>query len=200
MTGSGAIALTFDDGPDPVNTPLMLDVLHACGVKATFCLVGYKVASYPDLVRRIVAEGHTLCNHTWLHNTQLGTYGQALIRDDLQRTNNAIHAAVPDVKVKYFRAPGGMWTADYASVARQLGMTPLDWDVDPWDWNFAKYGTGEDMTNHIVSHVESHIRPGSIVLSHDNQKPTTVAAYRILLPWLTARYTLIALPTDHPAG
>jgi peptidoglycan/xylan/chitin deacetylase (PgdA/CDA1 family) len=193
-TGSAAVALTFDDGPDPVNTPLMLDVLRHCGVKATFCVIGYKVAQYPDLIRRIVAEGHTLCNHTWMHIMQLGTYGQARIRQDLQRTNDAIHAAVPNAPVSYFRAPGGFWTADYVTVAKQLGMTPIDWDVDPWDWNFSKYGTGQAMTTHIVSAVESHVRPGSIVLSHDNQKPTTVAAYRIMLPWLTARFTLIALP------
>src|SRR6185369_6644307 len=106
-TGSAAVALTFDDGPDPVNTPLMLDVLKACGVKATFCLIGNKVAANADLVRRIVAEGHTLCNHTWQHNTQLGTYGPDLIREDLQRTLNAIHSVVPGTPVSYFRAPGG---------------------------------------------------------------------------------------------
>ncbi len=142
-----------------------------------------------------MAEGHTLCNHTYLHDTKLGTCGQAQIRQDLRRTNNAIHAVVPDLPVSYFRAPGGMWTQDYVTVARQLGMIPLDWDVDPWDWNFAKYGTGDAMTTHIVSTVEERVRPGSIVLSHDNQKPTTVAAYRILLPWLAARFTLIALPS-----
>ena len=193
-TGSAAIALTFDDGPDPVNTPLMLDVLRRCGVKATFCVVGYKAAMFPDVIRRMVSEGHTLCNHSWQHNTQLGTYDRDSIRQDLQRTNDAIHRIVPDVRVSYFRAPGGLWTADYATVAHQLGMTPLDWDVDPKDWNLPMYGTGKAMTLHIVSWVESHVRPGSIVLSHDYQKPATTAAYRILLPWLTARFKLIPLP------
>jgi peptidoglycan/xylan/chitin deacetylase (PgdA/CDA1 family) len=193
-TGSAAVALTFDDGPDPVNTPLILDVLRQCRVKATFCLVGYKVAMYPDVVRRIAADGHTLCNHTWEHIRQLGTYGQPWIREDLQRTLAAIHAAAPGVPVSYFRAPGGAWTQDYVTVARDMGMTPIDWDVDPWDWNFDVFGTGATMTRHIVSTVESTVRPGSIVLSHDYQKPATTAAYRILLPWLTARFTLIALP------
>jgi peptidoglycan/xylan/chitin deacetylase (PgdA/CDA1 family) len=195
VTGSADVALTFDDGPDPVNTPLMLDALRECGVKATFCVIGNKVSLYADVIRRIVAEGHTLCNHTWSHNTQLGSYGQAAIRQELQRTNDALHAIVPNAPIAYFRAPGGMWTADYVTVARQLGMTPLDWSVDPWDWNFAKYGTGDAMTTHVVSWVEANVRPGSIVLSHDNEKPATVAAYRILLPWLKARFILIALPT-----
>jgi peptidoglycan/xylan/chitin deacetylase (PgdA/CDA1 family) len=177
-----------------VNTPAILDVLRQCGVKATFCVVGYKVAMYPDVVRRIVADGHTLCNHTWEHIRQLGTYGQPRIAQDLQQTLDAIHAAVPGAPVAYFRAPGGAWTKDYVIVARRMGMTPIDWDVDPWDWNFDKFGTGQTMTRHIVSTVEGTVRPGSIVLSHDYQKPATTAAYRILLPWLMARFTLIALP------
>jgi len=75
-----------------------------------------------------------------------------------------------------------------------LGMIPIDWDVDPLDWNTDQYGSGGVMVNHIVNTIESTVRPGSIVLSHDYQKPATTNAYRILLPWLTARFTLIALP------
>jgi peptidoglycan/xylan/chitin deacetylase (PgdA/CDA1 family) len=131
VTGSDTVALTFDDGPDPVNTPAMLDVLKACGVKATFCLIGNKVRMYAAVVRRIVAEGHTLCNHTWDHNTQLGSYGQEMIRQNLQETLDAIHSVVPLAPVRYFRAPGGVWTDDYVTVAHELGMTPIDWDVDP---------------------------------------------------------------------
>jgi peptidoglycan/xylan/chitin deacetylase (PgdA/CDA1 family) len=194
VTGSEGVALTFDDGPDPVNTPAMLQVLRACGVKATFCLVGVNVVSHPDIVRMIVADGHTLCNHTWQHNTKLGSSSPEAIRQDLQRTNDAIHAIVPLVPVAYFRAPGGAWTDKYVAVARELGMTSIDWDVDPWDWNFKVNGTGDAMTQHIVTHVKNHVRPGSIILSHDFAKPTTVEAYRRLMPWLTARYQLIALP------
>ena len=193
-TGSAAVALTFDDGPDPVNTPRILDVLRDCGVKATFCVVGEKVALYPDVVRRIVAEGHSLCNHTWRHIMQLGGYGPLLIRQDLQLTNDAIHAAVPGARVSYFRAPGGNWSDDFVTVAQEMGLVSIDWDVDPRDWSTAQYGAGQAMTNHIVSTVESTVRPGSIVLSHDYQKPATTAAYRILLPWLAARFDLIALP------
>src|SRR5690349_14141073 len=71
-TGGAAVALTFDDGPDPVQTPRMLDLLKQKRVKATFCVVGQNVAAYPGLVRRIAAEGHTLCNHTWRHSLTLG--------------------------------------------------------------------------------------------------------------------------------
>jgi peptidoglycan-N-acetylglucosamine deacetylase len=195
-TGSEAVGLTFDDGPDPINTPKILDLLRQCGVKATFCLVGVKVAAHPSVVRRIVSDGHTLCNHTWRHVTQLGTYGPDLIRQDLTDTNNAIRAIVPSARIGYFRAPGGAWTQDYINVARELGMIPLHWDVDTRDWESSKWGTGQSMVDHIVGLVQNNTRPGSIILSHDYQKPDTTAAYRILLPWLKARFKLIALPVQ----
>jgi peptidoglycan-N-acetylglucosamine deacetylase len=193
-TGSAAVALTFDDGPDAVTTPRILDLLAQCGVKATFCVNGIKVGPNPELIRRIVREGHTLCNHTWRHIRQLGTYGPFLIREDLQATNDAIHAIVPDAKIPYFRAPGGAWTQDYITVAHEMGMTALHWDVDPRDWDYDQFGRGDALINHIIGNVEGNVRPGSVILSHDFQKPETVAAYRVLLPWLKARLELIALP------
>lgn len=193
-TGSAGVALTFDDGPDAVYTPRILDLLAQCGVKATFCVNGIKVGPNPELIRRMVREGHTLCNHTWKHIRQLGTYGQQAIRDDFQMTNNAIHAIVPEAKISYFRAPGGAWTQDYITVAHEMGMTALHWDVDPSDWDYKTYGRGDSMINHIINNVQANVRPGSVVLSHDFQKPETVTAYRTLLPWLKARVQLVALP------
>jgi peptidoglycan-N-acetylglucosamine deacetylase len=84
-TGTPSVALTFDDGPDPVYTPKMLDVLHRHGVKATFCVVGSRVGKYAKLVRRIVAEGHTLCNHSWRHRRDLGKQAEAVILADLTK-------------------------------------------------------------------------------------------------------------------
>ncbi|WP_020521861.1 polysaccharide deacetylase family protein [Catelliglobosispora koreensis] len=193
-TGSKAVALTFDDGPDPGTTPKVLDLLRNCGVKATFCVNGIKAQSNPTLIRRIVHEGHTMCNHTWRHITQLGSYGKELIEQDLADTNNAIKAIVPEANIGYFRAPGGRWTEDYIIVARKLGMTPLHWDVDTSDWDHSRYGKGQSMINHIVHEVQNQTKPGSVVLAHDFNKPDTVAAFTTLLPWLKARVELISLP------
>jgi peptidoglycan/xylan/chitin deacetylase (PgdA/CDA1 family) len=197
-TGSAGVALTFDDGPDPINTPKILDLLQQCGVKATFCLVGFRVEAHPDLVKRIYNEGHTLCNHSWQHLFDLGSDKRSddYIRIDLKKTNSYIHQAVPGAPIKYFRAPGGNFTTRLVNIASNLGMTSIYWHVDPRDWDNAKYGRGAPMVNHIVSSVENDVRPGSIVLSHDNGKPDTITAYRTLLPWLKARFTLIGLPTD----
>src|SRR2546429_716495 len=99
-TGTSAVALTFDDGPDAYSMQV-LDLLAEYHVKATFCIIGRQVAAHPDVIRRIVADGHTLCNHTWDHDLMLRTRTEDQIRSELQRTNNAIHAVVPDATISY---------------------------------------------------------------------------------------------------
>jgi peptidoglycan-N-acetylglucosamine deacetylase len=195
-TGSRGVAITFDDGPDPIYTPQVLDLLRRYRVKATFCLVGWRVREHPDLVRRIAAEGHTLCNHSWQHLLDLGadSHTDASILGDLRATNNAIRAAVPSAKIKYFRAPGGNFSPRLVNLAASLGMKSIYWAVDPQDWNSAKYGRGPAMVSHIVTTVEHNTWPGAIILSHDMDTPDTVTAYRTLMPWLKRRFSLIRLP------
>ncbi|WP_018351412.1 polysaccharide deacetylase family protein [Longispora albida] len=194
FTGSEAVALTFDDGPDPVNTPRLLDILKQHDVKATFCVVGFRARDHPDLVRRIAAEGHALCNHSWQHLFDLAQRGADYIRADLQRTNDAIHNAVPGVPIRYFRAPGGNFTFPLAAIAHELGMHSIYWDIDTRDWESTKYGTGPAMVNHIIGVVNGQTRKGSIVLAHDNGKPDTIEAFRTLTPQLKGRFNLIVLP------
>ncbi|GAA4244202.1 hypothetical protein GCM10022255_006360 [Dactylosporangium darangshiense] len=170
-------------------------MLKAQGIKATFCLIGVNVQEYPQYVQQIVADGHTLCNHTWKHDESLGKKSADTIRNDLQRTNDEIHKAVPNAPIKYFRHPGGNFTPLAVQIASQLGMTSIGWNVDPSDWNTKKW-SGQSMTNHIISNVRNNTRPGSIVLSHDGggDRSATMAAYKTLLPELKAKFTLIALP------
>jgi peptidoglycan/xylan/chitin deacetylase (PgdA/CDA1 family) len=188
MTGSRGVALTFDDGPNPAWTPKVLDLLRANKVKATFCVVGTEVRQHPALVKRIVREGHTLCNHSWHHEFDLGTKTEQEIRANMISTNREIHRAVPGARVKYFRHPGGMWTAAAVKVARELGMTSLDWDVDPADW--AKPGAGA-----IKQRVMATARSGSIILLHDGggDRDGTVDACKALIPALKRKYGIALL-------
>jgi peptidoglycan/xylan/chitin deacetylase (PgdA/CDA1 family) len=195
-TGTDAVALTFDDGPDPVNTPKLLDLLAAQGVKATFCLVGHRVRDNQEIVKRIAAEGHTLCNHSWQHLEDLAKRPDAYLLRDLVATNEQIHKAVPGAPIKYFRAPYGNFTPRLNGFAAQLGMTPLSWNVDDECWLTSKYGTGGKMTAHMAAMVHKETRKGSIILSHDNLKPQTPVAYQQILPWLKARFTLVPMPVD----
>lgn len=194
-TGAQYVALTFDDGPDPRYTPQTLSVLRDYHVKATFCLVGQNARAYPELVRAIAAEGHTLCNHSWAHDVGLGSLRPATILADLIRTNEAIRAALPGTRIAYFRQPGGNWTPSVVAAARQLGMTSLHWTVDPQDWT--RPGAGK-----IATRVTAGITPGAIVLLHDagGNRQGTVNALAWILPDLGRRFALAALPTGPPAA
>jgi peptidoglycan/xylan/chitin deacetylase (PgdA/CDA1 family) len=87
------VALTFDDGPDPRWTPVVLDLLRQHHARATFCVVGQHVAEHPELVRRIAAEGHVLCNHTWTHDEAMELRPPAAVRDEIGRTSKVIARA-----------------------------------------------------------------------------------------------------------
>ncbi|MER7164855.1 polysaccharide deacetylase family protein [Micromonospora sp. NPDC000207] len=188
-TGTDEVALTFDDGPDPNYTPQVLQVLREYGLKATFCVVGENARNHPDLVRAIAADGHTLCNHSWNHDLLLGKRSPDVIRADLIRTSQAIRAAVPDAPIVWFRQPGGAWTYPVVSVARELGMTPLHWTVDPSDWR----APGPQRIANVLT---TYVQPGSVVLLHDagGDRQGTVDALRYALPDLTSRFRLTALP------
>jgi len=188
-TGANNVALTFDDGPEPTWTPQVLEVLRDAGIRATFCLIGENVVRFPELVRAIVADGHTLCNHTWNHNLTLGDLSKDAIRDDMARANAAIGAAAPGVPVSYFRAPGGNWTAGIVDVAGELDMTSLDWTVDPQDWN-------RPPTASIIATITKSCQPGAIILLHDGggDRSNTVEALRSFLPDLIRTATFVSLP------
>jgi peptidoglycan/xylan/chitin deacetylase (PgdA/CDA1 family) len=182
------VALTFDDGPSPSWTPQVLDLLREQGVKATFCLIGINVRKYPQLVSRIVREGHTLCNHSWQHDLRLGSRSEQVIQSDLSRTSAEIRQAVPGARIPYFRQPGGAWTPAVIKVARELDMIPLGWAVDPQDWK----RPGKQA---IIDSVTHNTHGGSIVLMHDGggDRSETLAACETLIPWLKERYNLVAM-------
>jgi len=194
-TGAEYVALTFDDGPDPRYTPQVLDLLREYDVKATFCVVGQLAEAYPNLIRDIAADGHTLCNHSWDHDIGLGSRSVQEIRANLTRTNEAIEAAAPGARVSYYRQPGGAWTDRVVDVAEELGMSSLHWAVDPQDWALP----GADQ---IAAVVIRGTADGAIVLLHDGggERQDTVTALREFLPVLAARHRLDALPpgTDLP--
>jgi peptidoglycan/xylan/chitin deacetylase (PgdA/CDA1 family) len=186
-TRSKRVALTFDDGPDPVWTPKILELLKENGVKATFCLVGDRVREHPELVRRIAAEGHTLCNHTKGHELDLRDESAEQIRTNLTETNDLI-ADAAGRKPKYFRAPGGFWSPEVVGIARELGMASIGWTVDPQDWR-------EPGTAAIATTLREQCRNGAIVLLHDGggDRGQTYEAVRDLLPELEDGFTLTAL-------
>ena len=187
-TGSTTVALTFDDGPDPRWTPQVLALLRKYHVNATFCLIGASAKKHPELVKKIVADGNSLCNHTTHHDENLRHKSRAEILADMRRTSAMITNASGGVKPKYFRAPGGNWSPEVVAAARTLDLASIGWQVDPRDWAKPPAGT-------IVARVRLATKPGSIILLHDGggDRSRSVAALRTLLPGFTTKYCLVRL-------
>jgi peptidoglycan/xylan/chitin deacetylase (PgdA/CDA1 family) len=181
------VAFTFDDGPDPRNTPRLLNLLRRDHIRAVFCLWGDHVAQYPDLVRRIVAEGHVLCNHT-MHHDDMSTWTPDAIRADLLETSAAIHEAVPWARIPYFRAPYGAWGAT-PEVAASLGMQPLGWRLAIGDWD----PPGTDV---LTDRLMTGITEGAVVLMHDGggDRTQTIEAVAAVTPRLRADGYRFSLP------
>jgi peptidoglycan/xylan/chitin deacetylase (PgdA/CDA1 family) len=189
----GAVALTFDDGPDPTWTPQVLALLAHAHVHATFCLIGREAAAHPELVRAIVAGGHRLCDHTYDHDEYLPTDTPKRRDTEISGAYRAITDAA-GVAPLFFRAPGGNWSPAVEAEAHREGMTPLRWSVDPRDWS--RPGTAR-----ILSTVYRQVRPGGIILMHDGggDRSQTLAALRELLTRLPAMGYAFVLPPTQPA-
>lgn len=177
--GAHAVNITIDDGPDPVWTPQVLQVLRENGVKATFCMIGPQAQAHPDLVRQVVAAGHRLCDHTVSHDTTMDKKSEAYQSQQILDAEQQITTASGGVRPMYYRAPGGAFTPYSRKLAASHGMRPLGWNVDSKD--FERPGTGV-----IVATVQRELPNGPTILFHDagGNRSQTVAALRTLLPWL----------------
>jgi peptidoglycan/xylan/chitin deacetylase (PgdA/CDA1 family) len=157
-----AVALTFDDGPG-TETARILDALADADARATFFLVGSRVAAHANAVARIAAEGHEIGSHSWGHDRP-GRSQPAVLRD-LVRASVAIRRAA-GASPRWFRPPYARFTRGLMLTARLAGMGTVTWDVDPRDWE-------RDDPGDVVEEVLRSTRSGSIVLLHDGG-PATV--------------------------
>jgi len=161
------IAMTYDDGPHPKNTPRLLDMLRDRNIKATFYVIGRSVNMYPHIVRRIVSEGHEVGNHTWTHR-KLTALSDASVRVEMNRTRNAIVAAC-GVQPRTMRPPyGALRQSQRAWIYKEYGYPTILWNVDPEDWKRPGLSV-------VTSRIVNGTRNGSIVLAHDLHKPTVDA-------------------------
>ena len=182
-----AVALTIDDGPHPTWTPQMLDLLAEFHVPATFSLIGEQVSEYPDLVKRIVASGHQVSDHTMTHPINLPQLSAGRIKEEIGGAHDRI-AQLTGVTPKFFRAPGGNWSTQVLDIAAQHGMISIDWAVDPRDW--ARPGTRQ-ITESLLG-----AKAGDILLCHDGggERAETIQALRNAIPTLQKRgLTFVAL-------
>ena len=163
--GTGDVAaLTFDDGPNPGETSDLLDFLKDEGITATFCVIGQNVQAPEgaELLKRIVAEGHTLCNHATSY-ADMGGWTHAQVEADLKANLEIIRDALgdPQQEVPYWRAPNGSWGVT-GEVAAALGMQPLGLGNIIFDWD------GNDLSEAtLTAKLRDAFVPGAVVLVHD---------------------------------
>jgi peptidoglycan/xylan/chitin deacetylase (PgdA/CDA1 family) len=175
--GPKAIALTIDDGPSPVYTPQVLQILERYHVRASFSMIGKNVVHYPEIAREVADAGHTIVNHTWNH-ADLALLSASQTRSEIASATDAIHTAVGKTP-RMFRAPYGAWSRAALECCASEHLTPLDWSVDPRDWSMP--GVRE-----IVRNIMANTRTGSIILEHDGggNRAETAAALKIVIPRL----------------
>ena len=159
--------MTFDDGPHETLTPRLLDLLAQKKIKATFFVLGENVERHPEILRRAVAEGHEIGNHTWSH-PNLAKSSQDTVSSQLQRTDDLIRQTI-GFRPKIMRPPYGELTSKQRQwVHDEFGYNVILWDVDPLDWK-------EPGPAVVSQRIIRGTRPGSIILSHDIHAQTIAA-------------------------
>ncbi|MFL5501238.1 MAG: polysaccharide deacetylase family protein [Gemmatimonadaceae bacterium] len=194
-SGRKVVALTFDDGPNPDATPLILDTLREKGVRATFFVLGSHAERWPELVRRISNEGHQLGNHGYFHR-KLQFKSPFYVSRDIRLGIRAIKRAGAPAP-KYFRAPHGFRSPWTTPIASSYGERTVGWSLGVWDSD--RPGVEE-----ILRRTLEGVSPGSIVLLHDGDgynpdgdRMQTAAALPLIIDRLKEQgYEFATLPTE----
>jgi peptidoglycan-N-acetylglucosamine deacetylase len=191
--GARQIALTYDDGPNDPHTQRLLEILAKHSVRATFFLIGHYVQQRPQIVREIVAAGHTVGNHTHTHPLLIFK-SEAEIRRQLSECQAALHDAAGEHS-NFFRPPFGGRRPAVLRVARELGLQPIMWNVTGYDWNAAPAAV-------IERKVARQIRGGDVILLHDgghrqmgaDRSQTVIATDHLIARYKAEGYEFVPVP------
>jgi peptidoglycan/xylan/chitin deacetylase (PgdA/CDA1 family) len=182
-TGDPEIVLTFDDGPNPATTPKVLDTLKAHGLHAIFFLVGDRLSPdnhvAHDLVRRMIAEGHIVANHTVSH-VQLCGVKEETAAAEIDEAAGTI-TALAGMPLPWFRTPYGAYCKRLEAMLIDRKLTHFYWDIDSQEW---RHGNAKRMYGYITSSV-NRLQGRAVILMHDT-KVATVKALPQILEWIDA--------------
>lgn len=159
-TGRHEVALTFDDGPDPKWTPILLDLLDTKGQKATFFVVGERASRHAALLQDIVRRGHEIANHTWSHSYLTVFRSPRVLARELERTN-ALIAAETGIRPRWFRPPVGLLSPRVAIGVRLAGLRLAGWTAS------ARDGVERTTVSQAISRLQGALAPGAILVLHD---------------------------------
>ena len=177
-TARNEIALTIDDGPDPIVTPQVLDMLDRYGAQATFFCIGEKAALHPDLCREIVRRGHAVENHSQHHRHHFSLMGRTGITRELQTAQDTL-TTITGQRPLFFRAPAGLRNPFLDPVLAQLGLQLASWSARGFD---TRVGDGERVKKKLLH----DLRAGAILLLHDGNAARTPDGIPVILEVLPA--------------
>lgn len=175
------VAITFDDGPNPDYTGLLLDGLKERGVSATFFLLGKEVERYPKIVKEIYQDGHLIGTHSYEH-VNLSNLNDSAAIEQVDKTNTAIYKITGEYP-EYIRPPFGCWKCnlDY-----ETKMIEVLWDVDPLDWKTSN-------SDVIAKRVIDQVKEDDIILLHDASESSVKAAFKIIDELEREGYTFVTV-------
>jgi peptidoglycan/xylan/chitin deacetylase (PgdA/CDA1 family) len=181
----GELALTFDDGPNAIWTPRLLDILGVHGVCATFFLLGSRAAAEPDLVRCVAAAGHLIASHSFSH-LNLALTRASRVREEIYRGKQTVEQ-ITGAPVRLFRPPFGARRPIVLRTARELGMTPVMWNAMTSDWREPSADKIAARLSAKIARLDRRGRAANIVLhdgSHNdpaaNRAPSVAAADQLI--------------------
>jgi peptidoglycan-N-acetylmuramic acid deacetylase len=184
-TKQKVIYLTFDAGYENGYTPAILDALKKHNVHATFFLVGNYVTKCPDLVRRMLEEGHTVANHTYSHPNMSSISSLDAFQEELESLEKAFEEATGCKMTKYYRPPQGQYSLENLKMAQQMGYKTFFWSLAYVDWNRNKQPSKEQAFSKLLG----RIHPGAIVLLHSTSKTNCEILDELLTKWEELGYS-----------
>ncbi len=158
ISGSRAVALTFDDGPSPVTTPIILDLLKEYDFKATFFVIGEKAERHPEQINDILAAGHTIGNHSWQHDNLLMLRTKKRLGEDIRKTQEILKTY--GIRPLLFRPPAGATNPRLHSVLLTEDLQTVTFSCRPFD-------RGNRKITNLAERISSKLKPGDIILLHD---------------------------------
>ncbi len=178
-TDEKTIYLTFDCGYENGNTKPILDALQKHNVSATFFVVGHFLESAPELVKRMVEEGHTVGNHTYHHYDMSKISEESMFKKEMEDVSKLFHEITGTEMAMYYRPPQGKYSIDNLKMAQSLGYKTFFWSLAYVDWNQDKQPTSEQAFDKLLG----RIHPGAIVLLHNTSATNGAILDELLTRW-----------------
>ena len=189
MSGEKVLYLTFDAGYENGYTPEILDVLKQHQVPAAFFVVGNYLETSPDLVKRMVQEGHIVANHTWHHPDMSRISSREAFQKELELLEARYQEITGESMPKYYRPPQGKYSKTNLTMAKELGYTTFFWSLAYVDWYQDQQPTKEEAFSKLLG----RIHPGAVVLLHSTSSTNAAILNELLTKWKEMGYTFRSL-------